>query len=102
MDDGETKQELDRVLQANQKLRRNNQSLQKALANLRLSGATGGSSSEAYIRAMRGGGGGGGGGGGKKGVKTEWKSSLVDDDMYKKPKPVGKGKKGRQQQQQQR
>ena len=98
MDDGETKQELDRVLQANQKLRRNNQSLQKALANLRLSGATGGSSSEAYIRAMRGG---GGGGGGKKGVKTEWKSSLVDDDMYKKPKPVGKGKKGRQQQQQQ-
>lgn len=62
------------------------------MTNLRLTGVTGGgggdSSAEAYVRAMR---------GGVRGVKAEWKSSLVDDDIYRKPpkQPGARGKKGR-------
>jgi hypothetical protein len=80
LDDGETNDELDRVLKENKKLRRDNVALQKAISGLRLSGA-GGSSHDVYIRGGR------GGGQTKSGKKAEWKSSLVDDEQYRKPAP---------------
>ena len=70
------------MLKENKKLRRDNQALQKAIASLRLMGSNG-SSHDVYIRGTQ-------STKGKRGKKAEWKSSMVDDEVYKKPKIVRK------------
>jgi hypothetical protein len=70
------------VLKENKKLRKANHSLQRALANQRLSGTSGGASHDVYIKGSRG----GAAAGGRGGKKSEWKSSLVDDEVYRAPR----------------
>lgn len=79
IDDGETNEELERVLKQNKKLRRENKELNRVIVNMRLQGCTG-ASHDVYLRNAD------GNSKAKRGKKPEWKSSLVDDDEYRKPK----------------
>lgn len=86
INDGETGEELDRVLKENRRLRKANQQLQRNVASLRLTGSIGGGTPE--VRGSK-----GGGKGSKGGGKREWQSSLVDDELYRKPEQPPRGKR---------